>query len=135
MSYHGKIYWNELNTWKPHEAMAFYKEIMGWSFEQAQTAGTKDGRAYYLAKTSDGTLVAGIFQLIEPDFVGVPDHWFTYIAVDDLDAAVATATANGGKLSRQPFNIAGFGRMAVVQDAVGAYMAWIEPDLENSAVS
>lgn len=84
-------------------------------------------RRYYIAKTGEGRPVAGIFQLIEPDFKGVPDHWFTYIAVDDLDAAIAAGKAAGGNLHRDPFVIPDFGRMAVVSEINGAFMAMIQP--------
>lgn len=127
MSNHGRVYWTELNTWKPDEAMAWYGAVMGWTFMEAPTAGTLDSRPYYIAKSADGEPVAGIFQMIEPDFKGIPDHWFTYIAVNDLDAAIEKGAAAGGKLLREPFEIPGFGRMAVVLDAAGAALALIQP--------
>lgn len=126
MSTHGQVYWNELSTWDAEKAMAYYGAVLGWTFEEAPTAGTKDDRPYYIAK-ANGEMVAGIFTMIEPDFSGVPEHWFTYFAVDDLDAAIAASAAEGGCLRREPFEIPNFGRMAVVQGGTGAFQALIQP--------
>lgn len=126
MSYHGRPYWNELNTWDTQAAMAYYGRMFGWSFEELTTADADDNRPYYAAKV-DGDFVAGVFQLVSPDFDGIPDHWFTYFAVDDLDATLAENESAGGWIKRQPFMIPNFGRMCVVVGATGAAQAFIQP--------
>ena len=62
-----------------------------------------------------------------PDFEGIPPHWFAYIAVDDVDARVAGATAEGATLLRPIFDIPGVGRIAILKDSVGAAIGWITP--------
>ncbi len=126
MSNHGKIWWTELNTWDAEAAKEYYGAVMGWTFQESPTAGTDNPRPYYIALLN-GQPVAGIFTLIKPAFEGVPDHWFTYIAVDDLDKTIAASTAAGGDVRRAPFEIPGTGTMAVVADKNGAVMAFIEP--------
>ncbi|MGI9422883.1 MAG: VOC family protein [Hyphomicrobiaceae bacterium] len=131
MSNHGKIWWTELNTWNAEEAIAYYGAVMGWDFDTAPTAGTDIQRPYYIA-SKDGQPVAGIFTLVKPMFDGVPEHWFTYLAVDNLQQAIADSNAHGGRVQRQPFEIPGVGMMAVVADSNGAVMALIEPNQQAS---
>jgi len=127
MSNHGRIWWNELNTWEPDKAKAYYAAVLGWTYEEAPTADGGMPRPYYIAKNTDGQRVAGIFTLYEPVFKGIPDHWFTYLAVDDVAKAVAESNTRGGSVLRQPFDIPGFGALAVVRDCNGAGMGLIQP--------
>lgn len=133
MSNHGKIWWTELNTWNAEAAMAYYGAVLGWTYHEVTTAGTSDAEArpYYIA-FSNGQPVAGIFTMISPMFDGIPEHWFTYIAVDDLTRALADCEAAGGKIHRQPFDIPEFGTLAIVADCNGAYAGMIQP-LEQQA--
>lgn len=126
MTHHGKVWWTELNTWDADAAKGYYGEVMGWTFEETATAGTGEQRPYYIAMR-DGQPVAGIFTMVKPMFEGIPDHWFTYIAVDDLDKTIAASNAAGGEVRRAPFEIPGTGTMAVVADKNGAAMAFIQP--------
>lgn len=126
MSNTGKIWWSELNTWDPAAAMAYYAKVMGWEFAASPTAGTDSERPYYIAM-KDGAPVAGIFTMNEPEFKGLPDHWFLYIAVDNLDEAIEKGKAEGGSCLREPFDIPGFGRLGIVKDAAGAAFAMIQP--------
>lgn len=122
----GRIYWSELNTWDPEKAKAYYGAVLGWRFQETRTAGTDAGPPYWIA-LKDGQPVAGIFTLTEPMFKGVPDHWFTSIAVADLKAAIAASAAAGGQVMREPFEIPGFGTFCVIEDATGAALGLIEP--------
>jgi len=113
---HGTIFWNELNTRDTAKAAEFYAKTLGWEIE---TSPMPDGGTYSVGKVGDD-MVGGIFQMEGPDFEGIPDHWFTYFAVDDVDASVEAYTANGGAVIRPPFDVPGVARFAIVQDAVGA---------------
>ena len=125
---HGAFHWNELNTWSVDKAKAFYGEALGWEYEAHPMA---DGGTYTLCKAGE-TMVAGIFEL-KPDMGldGVPDHWFAYIAVDDIDARLAKVAAAGGEIGRPAFDVPGFGRFAIVKDSVGAFIGWITPAVED----
>ena len=81
----GKVWWNELATRDPENAKAYYGAVMGWTFNAVETAGTDEVRPYYIAMRPDGTPAGGVFTMVGPMFDGVPEHWFTYIAVDDLE--------------------------------------------------
>ncbi|MCJ8143490.1 VOC family protein [Ancylobacter sp. A5.8] len=119
---HGTIIWNELNTPDPEAARAFYATMFGWSFSAFPMA---DGE-YWIIRHGDKDL-GGIFPLTAPEFRDIPAHWLTYFAVDDVDAQVAAAVEAGGAVAKAPFDVPGVGRIAVVQDATGAYMAWMTP--------
>ena len=124
MTPHGAFHWNELMTWSVEKAKAFYGETLGWQYETHPMA---DGGTYTLCKAGE-TMAAGIFEM-KPDagFDGVPDHWFAYVAVDDIDACLARVTAAGGEIRRPAFDVPGAGRFAVVRDSAGAFIGWVTP--------
>ncbi|MDP6705148.1 MAG: hypothetical protein QF893_02300 [Alphaproteobacteria bacterium] len=62
MANRGNVWWNERNTWDAEAGAA----------------------PAWLAKR-DGKAVCGFFSLRSPEFDGMPSHWLTYLAVDDLD--------------------------------------------------
>jgi predicted enzyme related to lactoylglutathione lyase len=72
-------------------------------------------------------MVGGMFEMKGPDFANVPEHWLTYIAVDDVDARLKKATDAGAKVLKEPFDIPGVGRMAVLMEPGGATVAWMTP--------
>jgi len=127
MSNHGKVWWNELTTRDPEKAKAYYGAVMGWTFTAVETAGTDEQRPYYIAMRPDGTPAGGVFTVAGPMFDGVLEHWFTYIAVDDLNASIAASKAQGGQCMREPFEIPSFGTLAVVDDPGGCCYGLIQP--------
>jgi predicted enzyme related to lactoylglutathione lyase len=50
----------------------------------------------------------------------MPPSWYGYIGVDDVDAGAQALVAAGGRLHRDPCDIPGVGRFAVVGDPQGA---------------
>lgn len=121
---HGVIHWNELNTHDAKSAMAFYGQTLGWTFEAMPTP---DGSTYWLIKSGE-RMVGGIFEMVHPEFEGIPEHWFTHIAVDNIQQRVAAVKEHGGKITREPFVVPGVGTLAVLQAASGSYCAFIQPD-------
>ncbi len=123
MQTHVDTWWHELNTWDPLEARNFYRRTLGWSFEKVTLP---DGEPYWLAH-KDGRIVGGVYNLSSPKFKGIPSHWMTYMAVDDIDAATRAAEDAGGEIARPPTAIPGIGTIAIVADAAGAFIGIIEP--------
>ena len=121
MAGHGTFYWNELMTRDPKRAREFYGTTLGWTFDTMPMPG---GLTYYVAKQGDKP-VGGLFEMTGADFAGVPTHWFAYIEVDDVDRRVAVATKAGAKLRRPIFDVAGVGRIAIIEDPVGAHVGWM----------
>ncbi len=122
MSDHGFFHWNELNTRNAKKAVEFYGKIVGWTFDEMPM-----GEDIYYIAFQNGEPVAGIFTMSGPDFEGVPEHWFSYIAVDDVDARLEQAVAEGGSIVRPPFDMPGTGRIAIAKDSNGAALGWMTP--------
>jgi hypothetical protein len=59
-------------------------------------------------------------------FEGVPAYWLAYIEVDDIDKRVAAAKQAGAQVIREPYDLKGVGRIAILKDAVGALVAWVK---------
>jgi predicted enzyme related to lactoylglutathione lyase len=57
----------------------------------------------------------------------VPEHWLSYIAVDNVDERYKKALAAGAKEGRAPFDIPNVGRIAILQQPGGAMIGWITP--------
>ena len=122
MAEHGVFYWNELMTRDTEKAKKFYGQTLGWTFADMPM---EDG-TYVVANLGDKP-VAGIFPMSGPQFEGVPEHWFSYIAVDDVDERLGLAKAHGGEIVRPPFDVPGVGRIAILKDVNGAAQGWMTP--------
>jgi uncharacterized protein len=119
----GSFYWNELMTRDAEAAKKFYGETLGWTFDAMETPGSP---TYWVAK-SGGEPVAGILTMAGPDFDDATEGWFAYVAVTDLSTALARATSAGGEVLREPFDVPGVGRIAIVNDHAGITMGWMTP--------
>ena len=119
---HGPFYRNEWVTRAVDNAKPFSGEVLGWSFDGMPMP---DG-TYWVAKMGDKA-VGGLFPISGPQWQGVPEHWLSYIAVDDVDARAKKATAAGAKLMRPIFDIPGVGRIAILTEPGGAGIGWINP--------
>lgn len=124
MSNHGKFHWNELMTWDAGKAKAFYGETLGWTFDDV---AMPQGFTYTIAKAG-GEMAGGIMQMNEQQHQGLPEHWFSYIETDDIDARCAKVEAAGGSVINGPFDVETVGRFAIVRDANGAMIGWITPE-------
>ena len=119
---HGNFYWNELVARDVEKAKKFYSATIGWTFDAMPMP---DG-TYWVAKMADKA-VGGLFPIGGPQWQGVPEHWMSYLAVDDVDARVKKATAAGAKLMRPVFDIPGVGRIAILTEPGGAGIGWMTP--------
>lgn len=128
MTVHGQFYWNELMTRDAEKAKAFYADCVGWTYDEMKMG---DGPSYWVAKAGGGP-AGGIFTMAGPDFEGVPEHWLPYLHVDDVDAAIAKATAAGANIMRPPFEVPGIGRIAIIQQPGGAVIGWMTPAQQAS---
>ena len=123
MAGHGMVQWNELNTHDSAAARTFYGAVLGWTFDEMPMG---DGSSYWIIRSA-GEMVGGIFEMVNPAFAGIPEHWFTHFAVDDLRKRIETVRDNGGTVTREPFEVPGVGTLAVVQAASGSHCAFVEP--------
>ena len=120
-SRHGHFHWNELLTRNVGKAKDFYAQTLGWSYEPFPMA---DGE-YTVCKSGD-EVVGGIFEMSDGQgFDGVPDHWFAYITVDDVDKRLQEVAAAGGTIRATPSTY----RMsdASRSSRTSAHIGWITP--------
>lgn len=111
--------WIDLATTDPEAATAFYTGLFGWTGEDL---GAEAG--HYVILRKEGKDVAALYR---PDSLQGPPQWNTYIAVAGLDDATARVDPAGGCVAIPPFDVMGLGRMAVVKDPMGAFVALWEP--------
>ena len=115
---HGALDWNELITPDVDSAAKFYEALFGW---KAQTDDMGGGMTY-TAFLLDGRAIGGAMK---PPMDGIPPNWGVYFAVDDADAAVATARQGGAGVIVEPNDIPP-GRMAVLTDPQGAVFSVLQ---------
>lgn len=121
---HGDVWWTELMTRDVAAAKAYYSDTCGWTFD---TMPMPDGE-YHIAKKGE-RMVAGIMDMTGlPGMDGVPPHWNSYFAVDDIDATCAATEAAGGKVVQPAWDMPGTGRIAMLQDPTGAIMGMMTPE-------
>lgn len=112
----GDFCWHELMTSDPKAAADFYAEAVGWTIKDSGMPGMD-----YLLGCIGDRQVVGIMAVPEDAARhGARPSWWGYVAVDDVDAAAAKVTDAGGAIHRQPGDIPGVGRFAVVADPQGA---------------
>lgn len=112
--------WVDTEQPDPRAAADFYTGLFGWEFEEWTPAGAP---GTYLVGRLGGRDVAAVSSRLEA--VTGPSSWQTYVAVDDADAVVARATAVGGAVTADPYDVPGAGRMAALADPDGAaFRVW-----------
>ncbi len=119
---HGRFIWNELNTHEPEAAKRFYADTVGWSYEAMEM----QPNPYWIIKNGAET-AGGIFDLNGHGLDDVPEHWMSYLAVDDVDERVERAVAAGATVIRPPFDVPGAGRIAILKQPGGAVVGWMTP--------
>ena len=124
----GLFVWYELLTSDVDAAVAFYGAVAGWGAE----AMPMPGGDYRMFKTGQG-FAAGVTTLpASAKAMGAPSHWLGYLAVDDVDAATATAKAQGATVYQPPMDIPRVGRFAIFGDPQGATSAFFKAEGEPS---
>ena len=109
--------WVDLQTTDQNAAKQFYRELFGWSYNDAEIPDS--GGAVYSMAQLNGHDVGAIAGM-PPGGDGIPPHWNTYITVSDADAACALAEKSGGTVIAPAFDVMDAGRMAVIADPTGA---------------
>jgi predicted enzyme related to lactoylglutathione lyase len=117
---HGTFCWNELNTRGADKAKPFYAELFGWKYKES----TNPEQPYTEFGLSADQPVGGIFDLPD-EMKDVPPFWMAYVAVDDCDASAAKVAELGGKIHKEPMDIPGVGRFAIIADPTGAVLSII----------
>jgi predicted enzyme related to lactoylglutathione lyase len=107
--------WVDTSQPDPESAVAFYRVLFGWEFENVMPPGS--GGEYFIGRIRGGD-VAAVGSVPE----GAPPvaAWNTYIWVDSADETTSKVRDAGGSVVAEPFDVMDAGRMAVFTDPEGA---------------
>jgi predicted enzyme related to lactoylglutathione lyase len=103
--------WVDLSVPDVAAAVAFYSEVIGWTFVDTGA----DYGGYHIGQM-DGRAAAGIGPVMQE---GQPSAWTVYFASDDVDATAKLIGEHGGSIFAGPMDIAGNGRMLIAADPTG----------------
>lgn len=116
---HGEPSWADLASEDLAGSKTFYSTLFGWD---ADDVPMEEAGGYGMFSFG-GRHVGGY----GPPPPGRPISWAVYVTVDDLDAAAAAATENGGTVVTGPLDVFTSGRMAVIQDPTGGTLSLWQP--------
>ena len=120
----GDFIWYELLTSDIAGAKRFYDAVVGWNIQDKSNFPND----YRMIGRSDGKFAGGAMQLSEESKEhGARPCWLGYILVPDVDASVASISAEGGQVHMPAFDIPGVGRVAMVTDPQGAPFYVMKP--------
>jgi predicted enzyme related to lactoylglutathione lyase len=107
--------WVDTSQPDPDAAVAFYRDLFGWEFEDVLPPGS-EGK-YFIARIRGGD-VAAVGSVPE----GAPPAamWNTYVWVESADETASKVADSGGRIVTEPFDVMDSGRMAVFTDPEGA---------------
>ncbi|MCA9719328.1 MAG: VOC family protein [Myxococcales bacterium] len=116
----GTFCWAELATTEPSAARDFYGALLGWS---SRDTPMTDERVYTMLTLGDSPVAALHGMRRDRRRAGVPSHWLSYVAVNDVDETARRAAELGGVVVLEPADVDHIGRMAVILDPTGATLA------------
>lgn len=121
---YGCFCWVDLAAQDPAKAKDFYTGLFGWEADDSEAGSS----GVYTTFRKDGKAVCAQFELDRTQIAqGVRSHWQTYICVENVEESLGRAVSRGGKVLLPPMDVAEFGRMAMVEDPVGAQFALWQP--------
>lgn len=109
----GALGWSELATTDTGKAKTFYTGLFGWEGD------TQDMGMEYTVFRGPTGMVGGMYA-ITPEMAGMPPCWMPYFLVDDADASAEKAGSLGATVLKEPSDIPGVGRFALIRDPQGA---------------
>ena len=120
----GSFCWVELATTDSAGAKKFYSDLFGWSSHDDPVGPDM----VYTMFQRDGKNVGAMFEMPpEMQKMGIPSNWLTYVTVESVDKSAQQAKSLGGEVMREPMDVMGIGRMAVIRDPQGATIAFWQP--------
>jgi hypothetical protein len=118
--------WYELMTTELEPALAFYRELVGWSASDHPSSEASGSRYAVLSAGDRG--VGGAMQLTDGMRAGgARPAWVGYVGVADTDAEAREVEQAGGRILMPPGDIPGVGRFALVADPGGAPFYLLTP--------
>ncbi len=112
--------WVDASQPDPAAAVAFYRGLFGWEFDNSMPAGSEG--VYYIATIRGGS-VAAVSSV--PAAAPADAMWNTYVSVVSADDTAAKVRDAGGRVLMEPLDVTDAGRMAVFADPEGAaFCVW-----------
>ena len=107
--------WVELATRDAARAAACYGRLLGWSVREQPQHVAGAYRIWSVDRYDWGGLLP-----MDAQWGDARAHWSVYWRVGDCTAAAARVAELGGKVVTAPFDAAGVGRIAAIEDPSGA---------------
>jgi predicted enzyme related to lactoylglutathione lyase len=112
--------WIDTSQPDPEAAVAFYRDLFGWEFEDVMPPGSEG--EYFIARIRGGD-VAAVGSV--PEAAPPMAMWNTYVWVESADDVASKVLDAGGSAVIEPFDVMDAGRMAVFTDPEGAaFCVW-----------
>ena len=111
---HGAVSWIQHSSPDAPKAQKFYQSVLGWNIVEMPM---QDGSVYSGIMIGDSPI--GGFSPT-PSAQG---QWLIFITVDNVDQRFNAAIEMGAKAISQPMSVPGVGRMATIEDPLGANIA------------
>jgi hypothetical protein len=124
----GSFVWCELLTTDLNAAGTFYSKVVGWKTVPFAPDGS------YITFNGKSGPVAGMMVLPEgAKAMGAPPNWMIYVGTPNVDDTAMRVAQLKGRVLKQPEDIPGTGRFAVVQDPFGATFGLYTPKTAQPA--
>lgn len=116
----GKFVWFDLLTNDAAAAETYYGGLFGWTFEVL-----KGHEPPYKVIRQAGAPIGGLVDMTLRKNDLPESTWLGYVSVTDVDKAAAAFKEKGGAVLKEPFEVAGLARAAVVTDPQKALLGLI----------
>jgi predicted enzyme related to lactoylglutathione lyase len=120
MTQTGRVVWHDCMTLDMDKSIDFYGKLFGWTTQDFDPGNT--GKPYTMIVSGDAT-IGGYVPMDPAETDSPPPHWMSYVAVDDVEAALQRTTAAGGTICVPPIEIPTVGKFAVIADPTGGYIS------------
>jgi predicted enzyme related to lactoylglutathione lyase len=122
--------WVDTSQPDPEATVDFYRGLFGWAFEDVMPPGSES--RYFIASQRGGEVAAvGSIPASAPPTA----TWDTYVSVESADETASKVRAAGGGIVREPYDVMGIGRTAVLSDPEGAtFCVWQAKGFEGARV-
>jgi len=117
----GAVVWRDLTVPNASEIKDFYAAVVGWK-TAPHPMGDYDDYNIFVPSTDE--VVGGVCHA-RGENAKIPPYWLIYVAVENVEAAVAKCLELGGKVIDGPRKM-GEGSFAVIQDPAGGVLGIIE---------
>lgn len=118
----GSFTWCELLTTDTSAAADFYTKVVGWK------SGAWPNDPTYTTVAGKAGPVGGMMALPEAARnAGAPPNWMMYLGTPNVAETAMRVAQLGGRVVKQPDNVPGGGRFAVVQDPYGGVFGLYTP--------